>query len=183
MATKTSVTTLAGMGMRLDTTLDSGHTLVMDTTEGNEGPRPAELIGAALAGCTAMDVISILRKKRQDVRHYEVRASGTQRDEHPAMFTRIDVVHEVDGGVDLDTEAVRRAIELSATRYCSVGSTLMTGVTEIHHGYAICRGTSAPETGEVVVIGPEGYVLPASPVAPGEPAPPPAAPATEPVSV
>jgi putative redox protein len=183
MTIKQATVTLADDALRFVGRTGSGHQVILDGEAGDTGPRPAELIPLALAGCTAMDVISILRKKRQDVRRYEVRASGTQRDEHPAMFTRIDVVHEVDGGVDLDTEAVRRAIELSATRYCSVGSTLMTGVTEIHHGYAICRGTSEPETGEVVVIGPEGYVLPTSPGAPGEPAPAPDAPATEPVSV
>ena len=88
--------------------------------------RPAELVPLALAGCTAMDVISILRKKRQDVRRYAVEAAGTQEADHPNAFTRIDVVHVVEGsGIDL--EAVRRAIELSATKYCSVGATLSSG--------------------------------------------------------
>lgn len=151
MATKHSVTTLAGGGMRLDTTLGSGHTLVMDTTEGNEGPRPAELMGAALAGCTAMDVISILRKKRQDVTHYEVRVAATQMDEHPHAFTRFDVVHVIDGPVD--PEAVRRAIELSATRYCAVGTTLASGTAELHHGYLLRDGADE-RYAEVLVTGP-----------------------------
>ena len=151
MATKTSVTTLAGAGMRLDTTLDSGHTLVMDTTKGNEGARPAELIGAALAGCTAMDVISILRKKRQDVTHYEVRVAATQMDEHPHAFTRFDIVHVIEGPVDPD--AVRRAIELSATKYCAVGTTLASGGAELHHGYVLRDGADE-RYAEVLVTGP-----------------------------
>ncbi len=151
MATKHSVTTLAGEGMRLDTTLGSGHTLVMDTTEGNEGPRPAELMGAALAGCTAMDVISILRKKRQDVTRYEVRVAATQMDAHPHAFTRFDVVHVIEGHVD--PEAVRRAIELSATKYCSVGTTLASGGAELHHGFVLRDGADE-RYAEVLVTGP-----------------------------
>jgi putative redox protein len=151
MATKTAVTTLAGAGMRFDTVLGSGHTLVMDATEGNEGPRPAELVGAALAGCTAMDVISILRKKRQEVTHYEVRVAAVQMDGHPHAFTRFDIVHVIEGAVD--PEAVRRAIELSATKYCSVGTTLASGGAELHHGYVLRDGADE-RYAEVLVTGP-----------------------------
>ena len=107
----------------------------------------------AVAGCTAMDVISILRKKRQPVRSYEVRASGEQEDDHPNAFTRIDVVHVVEGeGIDL--EAVRRAIELSATKYCSVGATLSSGSTEIHHAYLVRDDDGGERMAEVIVTGP-----------------------------
>jgi putative redox protein len=116
--------------------------------------RPSELIPLALAGCTAFDVISILRKKRQDVRGYSVEASGTQMEGHPNAFTRIDVVHVVEG-VGVDVDAVSRAIELSVTKYCAVGSTLATGMLEIHHGYRVvdvARGTE--QAADVLVEGP-----------------------------
>jgi putative redox protein len=99
----------------------SGHELVMDSSPdvgGTEsGARPMELLMAGLGGCTGMDVISILRKMRQDVTSYEVRVSGDRAPEHPKIFTSIQVEHIVRGrGVKL--ESVKRAIELSATRYC-----------------------------------------------------------------
>jgi putative redox protein len=153
MATKTAVLTLTNDSMRFEAVVGSGHTIVMDNADGDTGARPAELVGAALAACTAMDVISILRKKRQEVARYEVRTSGEQMDEHPHAFTRFDVVHVVDG--DVDPEAVRRAIELSATRYCSVGSTLSSGVVEIHHSYLIRLPDGDERYGEVVVTGPQ----------------------------
>jgi uncharacterized OsmC-like protein len=115
--------------------------------------RPAELIPMAVAGCTAMDVISILRKKRQVVTSYEVRANGEQEDDHPNAFTRIDVVHVL-GGEGIDTEAVRRAIELSATKYCSVGATLSSGSTEIHHAYLVRDESGDERMAEVIVTGP-----------------------------
>jgi putative redox protein len=154
MATKTAVLTLTNDSMRFEAVVGSGHTIVLDNAEGDTGPRPAELVGAALAACTAMDVISILRKKRQAVTHYEVRTSGEQMEEHPHAFTRFDVVHVVDG-VELDPEAVRRAIELSATRYCSVGSTLSSGVVEVHHSYLIRTPDGDERYAEVVVTGPQ----------------------------
>ena len=82
-----------------------------------------------------MDVISILRKKRQVVTSYEIRVTGLQREEHPQAFIRFDVVHVLEG--ELDPDAVRRAIELSARKYCSVGSTLASGSPEVHHAYEI----------------------------------------------
>ena len=153
MAVKTASVALDGSALRFVATSGSGHTVVLDDGTGNTGPRPAELIPIALAGCTAMDVISILRKKRQDVTRYEVRAEGVQMDGHPNAFTRIDVLHVVDGPA-IDVEALRRAIELSATKYCSVGATLSTGITEIHHGYLLRDGDGSEQTAEVIVLGP-----------------------------
>jgi len=74
-------------------------------------------------------------------------------DEHPNAFTRIDVVHVVEGPA-LNVEAVRRAIELSATKYCSVGATLSSGMTEIHHAYVVRDGTGTELSAEVIVLGP-----------------------------
>lgn len=153
MSTKTAVVRLAGGDLRFEATVGSGHTIVMDDGTGDTGVRPAELVGAALAGCTAMDVISILRKKRQDVTGYEVRVSGVQMDGHPHAFQRFDLVHVVDGS-GLDVEAVRRAIELSATRYCSVGSTLSSGTVEVHHAYLVRDPAGDERYAEVLVTGP-----------------------------
>jgi putative redox protein len=164
VSTKTASVTLDGEHLRFVGRTGSGHRLVLDDSAGNFGPRPSELVPLALAGCTAFDVISILRKKRQDITHYEVRATGMQSQDSPFIFTRIDVIHDILGrGVDV--EAVRRAIELSATRYCAVGSTLATGVTEIHHTYVVVDDLGERHTGEVAVLGPTGRVEVMAPVA------------------
>jgi putative redox protein len=154
MGSKIQTVTLDGEGFRFVGTTSSGHAIVLDNGEGNTGARPSELVPLALAGCTAFDVISILRKKRQDVSHYSVDADSQQMAEHPNAFTRIDVVHVV-AGAGLDPAAVARAVELSATKYCSVGSTLSSGITEIHHAYRVTDTATGVETaGEVVVMGP-----------------------------
>jgi len=153
MARKTASVTLEGGDLRFLGQSGSGHSLVLDNSRGDSGMRPAELVPIALAGCTAMDVISILRKKRQEVTRYEVRADAVQMDDHPNAFTRIDVVHVVEGPA-IEVGAVRRAIELSATRYCSVGATLSSGITEIHHAYLVRNGAGDEEAAEVLVLGP-----------------------------
>ena len=86
-------------------------------------------------------------------RTYEVRASGHQEDATPNHFTRIDIVHVVEGPA-IDVEAVRRAIELSATKFCSVGATLSSGLTEIHHAYIVRDGQGDDRMAEVLVTGP-----------------------------
>ena len=165
MAVKTATVTLDGTDLRFVARSGSGHVLVLDDGRGDTGPRPAELIPIALAGCTAMDVISILRKKRQEVTRYEVRAEGVQMDAHPNAFTRIDVLHVVEGPA-IDIQALRRAIELSAKKYCSVGATLSSGITEIHHAYLARDAAGSEQTDEVLVLGPG-----ADPVEPAAQAP------------
>ncbi len=83
----------------------------------NDGLRPMELIALGLAGCTAMDVISILAKKRQDVTEFEVKVDADRATDHPKVFTRA-VIHYHVTGHGLDEAAILRAIELSAVRYC-----------------------------------------------------------------
>lgn len=116
---------------------------------------PVESIVASLAACTAMDVISILEKKRQVIDRYEVEARGEQRREYPQVLTLIDVTHIVEGTVVLE-QAVRRAIELSATKYCPVNAMLSSGATEVHHRFRMrCTGLQPKEAeGEVIVTGP-----------------------------
>lgn len=102
----------------------AGHGVVMDATpeyagEGT-GVRPIEMVLYGLAGCTAIDVVSILEKKRQAITGLEVRVNGTQRaEEHPRYYERVEVNFVVTG-YGVSPEAVRRAIELSEEKYCSV---------------------------------------------------------------
>ncbi|GAB4475668.1 MAG: OsmC family protein [Anaerolineales bacterium] len=83
----------------------------------NDGFRPMELMALSLAGCTAMDVISILSKKRQEVSDFHVTVKTERAAEHPKVFTRATIEYHV-SGKDIQEQAVVRAIELSATRYC-----------------------------------------------------------------
>ena len=116
---------------------------------------PMETIVAALAACSAMDVISIARKKRQAIDRYEVHAVGDQRDEYPQVLTEVTVLHEV-WGQNVSEAAVRRSIELSATKYCPVNAMLSAGATVVHHRYAIhSTGARSYEAeGEVVATVP-----------------------------
>ena len=101
----------------------SGHTVVMDNGEGDTGARPAELVGVALGGCTGMDVISILRKKRQEVTHFEVEVNGARATDYPKVYTDIEVVYRVRGH-NIDQASFERAIQLSEERYCPAMSML-----------------------------------------------------------
>ncbi|HKQ04901.1 MAG TPA: OsmC family protein [Blastocatellia bacterium] len=102
----------------------SGHAIVTSFSHDQmSAPSPMELLLIALGGCTGADVISILEKKRQRVTAYEIEVRGTRRDEHPRIYTDIEVVHRVRGG-QIDERAVARAIELSETKYCSVSAML-----------------------------------------------------------
>ena len=142
-------------GMAFAAAMSSGHTVRFDDRTSNTGASPVETVLAALAACSAMDVVGIALKKRQDLRRYVVRVSGTQREAYPQVFPRIDVVHEVEGD-DISETAIRRCIELSALKYCPVSAMLSAGATEIHHGFLIRSGGKAPyeARGEVTVTGP-----------------------------
>lgn len=98
----------------------SGHRIVLDDAQGNTGPKPSEYALLALGGCTAFDVISILRKMRQQVTAYDVELSAEQSSELPHVFTRVNIKHRLYGRVA--PEAVQKAIHLSETKYCSVGA-------------------------------------------------------------
>ena len=140
--------------MRFTVTTGSGHQVVLDDGAGNAGARPIEMVLVGLAGCTAMDVISILEKKRQVVTAYAVDTHAQERAEHPTIFTRVDVTHDIEGS-DISLDAVRRAIELSAWKYCPVSAMLCGGPVELHHRYRVTpTDTGAVTDGEVVVLGP-----------------------------
>ena len=100
---------------------DSGFEVPLGTDPGvggdNDGFRPLELMAVSLAGCTAMDVISILQKKRQEITDFRVEVDAARADEHPKVMTAAVIEYHI-SGKDVDEKAVVRAIELSATRYC-----------------------------------------------------------------
>ncbi len=112
--------------MKFDGAVSSGFHLPLDTAveQGgeNNGFRPMELLLVGLAGCTAMDVISILQKKRQDVTGFEVNVKGERASDHPKVYTHIMVNYTVVGN-QIDPAAVERAVELSETKYCSAINT------------------------------------------------------------
>jgi len=117
---KLRLTTLEGGGRQFVGESGSGHRIVLDDAQGNTGPKPIEFALLALGGCTAFDVISILRKMRQDVTRYEVELSAEQRSEPPTVFTRVNIKHRLHGHVT--PEAVQKAIHLSESKYCSVSA-------------------------------------------------------------
>jgi len=100
---------------------DSGFSVPLGTTPevggDNDGFQPMELIAIGIAGCTAMDVISILQKKRQEVTSFKVLVHGERATEHPKVFTHLTIEYVI-GGNNLLKEAVERAVELSETKYC-----------------------------------------------------------------
>ena len=105
----------SGLTLPLDTSVESGGS--------NSGFRPMELLLVGLAGCTGMDVISILQKKKQDVTDFEVRVHGDRAEDHPKIFTHI-LIDFIVTGHNVDRAAVDRAVELSSTKYCSAQAML-----------------------------------------------------------
>ena len=107
--------------LSFDGSAESGFHLSLDgdvvAGGGNNGFRPMELLAIGLAGCTGMDVISILKKKRQEVTGFEVKVRAERREEHPRVFTRIQIEYIVNGK-NIDHIAVERAVQLSAEKYC-----------------------------------------------------------------
>ncbi len=116
--------------MQFIATADSGHAVVMDAPKSvggnNTGAKPSELVLMGLGGCTGMDVISILKKKKQDVTGFEMNVTGETPETHPRTFTDIHVEYIITGK-NLSEDAVKRAIDLSREKYCLVGMTLGKG--------------------------------------------------------
>jgi len=125
---------------------DSNHWVIMDgsTESGGSkaGSSPKELLLIALAGCTANDVASILKKKRVDLAGFTVNAHGEEREEHPRIFTSVHIEY-VFYGDNVQPADVERAIELSITKYCSV-SAIVSASVNITHSYKIEPAASRP---------------------------------------
>ncbi|WP_322807653.1 OsmC family protein [Thermanaerothrix sp.] len=111
------------------------HSVVLSTPDEGVGMKPSELLLVALAACTAVDVVEILRKKRQDLQGLRITVSGEQDADPPWTFRRIHI-HYALRGAGLTSEGVEQAIRLSEEKYCSVAATLR-GVAEITYGFEI----------------------------------------------
>lgn len=126
-------------GITFNGKTDSGHWITMDGPEnfgGNDaGIRPKELILLSLAGCTGSDVVSILQKKRVKLNDFEINISAEMSDQHPKVYTDIDLEY-VFYGENINTKDVERAIELSLSTYCAVTAMLQKAVN-IKHTYRI----------------------------------------------
>lgn len=114
----------------------SGHNFLLDDTAGGTGPKPIELVAAGLAGCTAFDVVTILRRKyHQKVTGYEVRVEADQAERPPQVFTAVRI-HHVVTGFEIDVAAVQAAIRLSEEKYCSVGA-MVQKTAALHTTYEV----------------------------------------------
>ena len=103
-------------------TTGSEHHMLLDDAAGDTGPKPIELVAVGLAGCTAFDVITVLRQKfHQKVTGYEVRVEADQAERPPQVFTAVRIHHVVTGH-EIDAAAIEEAIRLSEEKYCSVGA-------------------------------------------------------------
>jgi putative redox protein len=133
-------------GVQFVGTGSGGHSVVLDAPAGRdswEGFKPSELLLAAVGGCTAVDVVEILRKKRQALSGLRISVHGEQQADPPHAFNEIRVHYEVRGR-DINPQAVERAIELSQTKYCSVAATVR-GVATIHTSFTVIDDESAAE--------------------------------------
>src|SRR5579864_5954074 len=105
-------------------TLGAEHYMLLDDAAGGTGPKPLDLVAVGLAGCTAFDVITVLRQKyHQKVTGYEVRVEADQSERPPQVFTAVRI-HHVVRGFEIDAAAIEQAIHLSEEKYCSVGAML-----------------------------------------------------------
>ena len=127
-------------GMRFAGMSGSGHSIMMDTSSKHGGsesaPSPMEMILMAVGGCSSVDVVSMLKKARQDVIGCEVQLDSERVDAVPAIFSKIHL-HFVVTGRDLKEAQVKRAVELSADKYCSASIMLGKAGVEITHDYEI----------------------------------------------
>lgn len=124
---------------------DTGNTILLDSGEGsggkNRGPRPLQLLLMGLAGCTSMDVVSILAKMREPLTDFRVDVTAEQATEHPHVYTSIHIEYVVVG--DVKEESVQKAIRLSQERYCSANAMLRQAAT-ITSSYRILQSEPVP---------------------------------------
>ncbi|RMD95893.1 MAG: OsmC family peroxiredoxin [Calditrichaeota bacterium] len=133
-------------GMQFVAEADSGHAIILDSAQaegGNDtGTRPMELILEGLAGCTAMDVVFILRRKRQQVTGLSVEVEAERAETHPKVYTRIKLKYLIKG-VNLSEKAVKDAVELSQAKYCSV-SAMLSKTASLEYQIQVAQESAAP---------------------------------------
>lgn len=145
------------VGLDFEAVTDEGASVKLAGPDSPQTFRPAGLVLAALAGCTGMDAISVMNKKRLQIASYRVEAVGQQREEHPRFFTSIVVTHIIEG-TSIDDAAVAHAVELSARKYCVVGANLASGDTSINH-LVVVRDENGERHCDCLTIGPKGRGL------------------------
>jgi putative redox protein len=119
---KVQLTKPFGAERQFVATTGSEHHIVLDDTAGGTGAKPIELLAVGLAGCTAFDVITVLRQKyHQKVTSYEVRVEADEAERPPQVFTEVRI-HHVVTGCEIDPKAIEEAIRLSEEKYCAVGA-------------------------------------------------------------
>jgi putative redox protein len=123
-------------------TTGSEHHMLLDDAAGATGPKPIELVAVGLAGCTAFDVITVLRQKfHQKVTGYEVRVEADQAERPPQVFTSVRI-HHIVTGLEVDPAAVEEGIRLSEEKYCSVGA-MVKQTASFHTTYEIVEENTA----------------------------------------
>ena len=120
-------------GLQFTARAGKGPAILTDSSDGASGPSPMELVLMGLAGCTAIDVVLILQKKRLDLKNLEVIVDAEQAEEYPRRFTRIRIEYVVYGN-NIKEKAVEQAIKLSETKYCSAMASMN---AEFEHAYRI----------------------------------------------
>lgn len=128
-----------GKGMAFDATASTGHQVRMDAAPEvggeNTGPRPMEMVLMGLGGCTGIDVVMMLQKMGQAIQDVQIEVASQRAEEVPKVFTKIHV-HFIVIGHDLNEKKVKRAVDLSADKYCSVSKMLEASV-QMSHGFEI----------------------------------------------
>lgn len=139
--------TWIGPGMRMVGDVEGGPSVIMDSSHPeyghHTGPSPMEMVLIGLAGCTSMDVVSIMEKKRQPMTNLQVNVQAERSDTHPKVYTKIHLEY-VAYGTGISETALARAIELSETTYCSV-SAMLSKTAEVTTSYRIVE-TANPTT-------------------------------------
>lgn len=116
-------------------TSESGHSVVLDANSGNLAPSPLEMTLISLGSCSSVDVVSILKKARQNISGCVVEISGTRVDSVPKLFSKIHL-HFIITGVEVKENHVERAVNFSADKYCSV-ALMLNGKVDISHDFSI----------------------------------------------
>lgn len=135
----TTVVKWQGSGMAFDATASTGHIVRMDAAPEvggeNTGPRPMEMVLMGLGGCTGIDVVMMLQKMGQDIKDVQIEIESERAEDIPKVYTKIHVNFKVIGN-DLNEKKVKRAVGLSAEKYCSV-SKMLEATVEMSHGFEI----------------------------------------------
>jgi putative redox protein len=143
--------TWAGPGLRLIGETESSPAIVIDSSSGeygtHSGPSPMELIIIGLASCTAMDVVSIMEKKREPMTNLQVKVDGARAESHPKVYTHIKLEY-IAYGTGINENSLHRAIELSEKRYCPVHAMLMK-TAEISSSYRIVEQANPSKPGKL----------------------------------